>query len=192
MEKWTASSGSYAEGTADHVRRTICGTMDQILEERQVEVEDYMLCLGESEASMERRQALDAAAQRFRNLANEWVGFHRTEEKLENFHLGDELTEIKKLNADALILVAANGVLATKGERAMSAMGPLTGGGGPGQSLTMHIGVIRRQTGELMYFTEREMGGDFLKHPDKLENFIEQALGSVFGRQAPAQKDSKQ
>jgi hypothetical protein len=190
VEKWTATSGSYAEGTADHVRRTICGSMDQILEERQVVVEDYMLCLGESEASVERRQALAAAAGRFRDLANEWVGFHRTEQKLESFHLGEELEVTKKLPVDALIVVAASGILTTRGARAMSDIASISGGGGPAQSLVLHIGVIKPQTGELVFFTENAIGGDFLKHPEKLENSIEKALNEVFRRTSAPQKDS--
>jgi hypothetical protein len=189
VEKWAARSGWEAEGTADHVRRTICGTMDQILEERQVTVDDYLLCLGESEASLEKRQALSAAALHFRDLVNDWSGPHHTEQKLESFHLGDELEVTKKLEVDALILVTANGILTTKGERAMSAASM---GGGPGQGLVLHIGVIRPQTGELVFFTENTIGGDFLKHPERMENSIEKAMTEVFGRSSPSQKDSKQ
>ena len=190
VEKWTTTSGYDAEGTADYVRRSICGTMDQILEERQVEVEDYMMCLGESEAAAARREALTAAGARFRELSNEWVGTHRTEEKLAAFHLGEELAEIKKLEVDALIVVCANGVLVSKGERALSAMGAISGGAG-GANLILHIGVIRPRSGELAFFTENVISGDFLKHPERLENSVAKALGAVFGRNGAAQKESK-
>ena len=189
VEKWSARTGREAEGTADYVRRVICGSMDQLLEERRVAVEDYPLCLGESEASLDRRQALAAAGMHFRAMANDWSTTHHTEQRLEAFRLGDELAEIKKLEVDALILVDANGILTTKGEKALSAIGSL--GGGPGQSLVLRIGVIRPQTGELVYFTEHGMGGDFVKNQDKLEGFIEKTMGSVFGRSASPQGESK-
>jgi len=189
VEKWTATTGREAQGTADSVRRTICGMLDQVMEERQVAVDDYMLCLGESEASVERREALAAAALHFREMANNWAGARRSEQKLEAFHLGDELTEIKKIPVDALILVSANGIVTTKGERAMAAASL---GGGPGQSLVLHIGIIRPQTGELAFFTENVVGGDFLRHPERLDNAIEKAMGAVFGRAGAGSKESKQ
>lgn len=190
VEKWTATSGWEAQGTADHLRRTICGNLDQVLEERQVVVDDYMLCLGESEANLARREALAAAAVHFRDMANDWSNVHHTEQRLEEFHLGDELPAIKTLDVDALILVSANGILTTKGEKARSAMGGLAGPSGPGQSLLLHIGMIRPQTGELVFFTEHGMGGDFLKHPEKMEAFIEKTMATVFGGEGTAQKNS--
>jgi len=192
VEKWTATTGREAEGTADYVRRTICGTLDQTLEQRQFVVDDYLLCLGESEASVEKQNAINAAALHFRQLASEWATSRHGEEKLEAFHLGDELAAVKKLDVDALILVSANGILTSKGERAMSAAGVISGGGGPGQSLVLHIGVIRPQTGELVFFTENTAGGDFLKHPERLESALEKAMAEVFGRASSSQKDSRQ
>jgi len=177
VEKWTATTGRELEGTSDHVRRTICGELDDLFEQRKFQVSDYPLCLGEGEASRERLEALRAVQTRFRELVAEWSKPHHRADLLQGFHLGEEHPEIKKLDSEVLILVTADGTFTSRGEKAMSVVG---GGGGPGQGLMIHFGVVRVQTGELLFFTEKFLGGDFLKHEEKLEEAIQKAVQSAF------------
>jgi len=177
VAKWTATSGRELEGTSDHIRRTICGELDDWFEQRKFHVSDYMLCLGEGEASRERLEALHAVQTRFSELVTAWNKPGHHSDLLPAFHLGEEHEEIRKLDAEVLILVVAEGNLTSKGEKAMSMVG---GGGGPGQGLTIHFGVVRVKTGELLFFSEKSLGGDFLKHEDKLEEAIQKAVQSAF------------
>lgn len=176
VEKWTASSGRELEGTSDHVLRTICGELDEVLELRKIQITDFSYCLGEGEASRERIEALRAVRSRFRDLVTAWSKPGRRGDLLQSFHLGEELPEVKRLEAEVLILVTADGAIASKGGKAVE----MVGGGGPGQGLTLHFGVIRVQTGELLFFSEKNVGGDFLKHQDRLERAIQNAVQSAF------------
>jgi len=63
-------------------------------------------------------------------------------------------------------------------------------GSGPGQSLTIHIGVIRPQSGALLFFSEKTIGGDFLKHEDRLEKAVEKSIQAAFGPAEGAAKGS--
>lgn len=183
VEKWTATSGRELEGTSDHVRRTICGEIDEVLEQRKLVVNDYFLCLGEGEVSVERLEALRAIQSRFRELVTAWSKPSHRADLLQTFHLGEEHAEAKKLDAEVLIVVTADGSLTSKGEKAVEVVGGL--GGGPGQGLMIHFGVIRVQTGELLFFSEKNVGGDFLKHEDRLEKAIQKAVQSAFAAPAP-------
>jgi Gram-negative bacterial TonB protein C-terminal len=184
VEKWTATSGRELEGTSDHVLRTICGELDEVLEQRKIQVSDFSLCLGEGEASRERIEALRAVRSHFRELVTAWSKPGHHDDLLQSFHLGDELPEVNKLDADVLILVTADGTLTTKGEKAMEMVGGITGG--PGQGLMIHLGVIRPRTGELLFFSEKNVGGDFLKHEDRLEKAIQKAVQSAFAASSAA------
>jgi len=183
VEKWTATTGMELEGTSDHVRRSICGELDELLEQRKILVSDFFLCLGEGEASVERIDALRAIRSRFRDLVTAWSKSAHRGDLLQSFHLGEELAEAKKLDADVLILVTADGTLTSKGEKAMEMVGGL--GGGAGQGLLIHFGVIRARTGELLFFSEKNVGGDFLKHEDRLEKAIQKAVQSAFAPPPP-------
>ncbi|HUJ41640.1 MAG TPA: hypothetical protein VLW54_13955 [Candidatus Acidoferrales bacterium] len=176
VDKWTATSGEELEGTADHVRRTICGELDDLFERRKIQVNDYPFCLGEGEASRERIDALRAVRIRFRDLVTEWSKQFHPHDLFESFHLGEEHAEIKKLDSEVLILVTADGNLSSRGGKAMS----MVGRGAPGQGLSLHFGVVRVKTGELLFFTEKFLGGDFLKHEDKLEEAVQKAVQSAF------------
>jgi len=188
VEKWSATSGQELEGTAEHVRRTICGNLDQLFEEKKVEVSNYFLCLGEGEVSVETQEALRAVQGHFRELVTAWSKSSHGETTLEGFHLGEELAVTRKMDVDALVVVCANGTLTTKGERAMSAVGSL--GGSTGQGLSIHIGVIRPRSGELVFFTQKNIGGDFLKHEDRLEKAVEKSIQAAFGPAEGATKGS--
>jgi len=179
VEEWTARSGREGEGTADHVRRTICGNLDQLFEQKKVEVSNYLLCLGEGEADVETLGAVRAVREHFRELVTSWTKASHGEIVLEGFHLGDELPVTRKLNVDALVVVCANGTLTSKGERAISAVGAIGGAGG--QGLSIQIGIIQPHSGELVFFTQKNIGGDFLKHEDRLEKAIEKAVQAAFG-----------
>lgn len=181
VEKWTVTSGRETTGTADHLRRTICGELDDLFERRKLLVNDYMLCFGEGEASIERREAMRAVQVRFREVVNSWSRPGHGGHLLENFRLVEELNETKRMDADVLIAVTADGTLASKGEKAMTAMGGIMGGGG-GQGLMIHFGVIRAQTGELLFFSEKYIGGDFLKHPEGLEKAIQKSVQAAFAK----------
>jgi len=108
VEKWSATSGQELEGTAEHVRRTICGNLDQLFEDKKLEVSNYFLCLGEGEASVETQEALRAVQAHFRELVTAWAKSSHGETTLEGFHLGDELAVTKKMDVDALVVVCAN------------------------------------------------------------------------------------
>jgi hypothetical protein len=185
VDKWTVTSGMELQGTSDHVRRTICGELDELLEQRKIEVKDYLLCPGEGEAGYEKLQLLAAVQSRFRELVTAWDKPGRRADLLPGFHLGEELAATKKLEAEVLIVVTADGNLSSKGEKAMQAMGGLAGATGPGQGLMIHFGVIRAQTGELLFFSEKYIGGDFLKHPDRLEQAIRKAVQAAFTNPGP-------
>jgi hypothetical protein len=189
VEEWTATSGREGEGTAEHVRRTICGNLDQLFEEKKIEVSNYFLCLGEGEATLETQGAVQAVRTHFRELVTAWTKASHGEIVLEGFHLGDELPVTRKLNVDALLVVCANGTLTSKGERAISALGSAGAGG---QGLSIFIGIIRPQSGELVFFTQKNIGGDFLKHEDRMEKAIEKAVQAAFGPpEAPAKTPSQ-
>jgi len=190
VEEWTARSGREGEGTAEHVRRTICGNLDQLFEEKKLEVSNYFLCLGEGEASIETLGAVRAVQVHFRELVTAWTKASHGEIVLEGFHLGDELAVTRKLGVDALVVVCANGTLTSKGERAISAVG--NPGGGGGQGLSIYIGVIRPQAGELVFFTQKNIGGDFLKHEDRLEKAIEKSVQAAFSPSEPPAKAPSQ
>jgi len=183
VDEWSTTTGRELSGTSDHVRRTICGALDQMFEEKKVEVNDYMLCLGEGEATVEKLDALTAVDKHFRELVAAWSKSRHPEELLEGFHLGDEAEIVKKIEVDALLVVCADGNLRTKGEKAIGRLG--SGGGAPGESIILHIGVIRPRNGELVFFTAKEVSGDFLKHEDKLEEAVEKAVQAAFSP-APA------
>ncbi|HXZ19372.1 MAG TPA: hypothetical protein VEG63_05450 [Candidatus Acidoferrales bacterium] len=181
VEKWTVTTGTETTGTADHLRRTICGEMDDLFEQRKLLVSEYPLCLGEGETTMERQDALLAVQARFRDLVTAWSKPGHRNDLLESFRLVEELPITKKMDVDVLILVTADGTLTSKGEKAMSSMGGLMGGGG--QGLMIHFGVIRAQTGELLFFSEKYVGGDFLKHPEGLEKAIQKSVQAAFAPQ---------
>jgi len=185
VDRWTATSGRELQGTSDHVRRTICGELDQMFEQRKIQVNDYLLCLGEGEAGYEKREAILAVQSRFRELVTAWSRPGHRSDLLPSFHLGEELAATKKLDAEVMILVTADGTLTSKGEKAMQAMGGLAGGTGPGQGMLIHFGVIRVQTGELLFFSQKYVGGDFLKHPDRLEKAIQNAVQAAFASPGP-------
>jgi len=178
VDQWTTTSGRELSGTSDHVRRTICGTLDQLFEEKKVDVSEYDLCLGEGQTTVERIDAILAVNKRFRDLVTAWSKLRHESDLLDSFHLGDELDTVKKFEVDALVVVCADGNLKSKGEKAMGVLG--SGGGAPGESILMRIGVIRPRNGELLFFTEKAIGGDFLKHQDKLESAIDKAVRSAF------------
>jgi len=178
VEKWTVTTGSETTGTADHLRRTICGEMDDVFEQRKLLVSEYALCLGEGETTMERMDALRAVQARFRELVTAWSKPGHRNDLLESFRLVEELAVTRKMEVDVLVMVTADGTLTSKGEKAMSSMGGLMGGGGEG--LMIHFGVIRAQTGELLFFSEKFVGGDFLKHEDKLETAIQKSVQAAF------------
>jgi hypothetical protein len=184
VDQWTTTSGRELSGTSDYVRRTICGTLDQVFEEKKVDVSEYPLCLGEGELTVERADAIMAVIKRFRELVTAWTKPRRQADLLDTFHLGDELETIKKFEVDALVVVCADGNLKSKGEKAMGALG----GGAPAESILIRIGVIRPRNGELLFFTEKGVGGDFLKHEDKLEGAIDKAVRSAF-EPPPAPKE---
>jgi hypothetical protein len=189
VEEWTATTGREGEGTADYVRRLICGNLDQLFEEKKLEVSNYFLCLGEGEASVETQGAVRAVQEHFRELVTAWAKSSHGETTLEGFHLGAELPATRKLGVDALVVVCANGTLTSKGERAISAVG--ASGGPGGQGLSIQLGVIRPQNGELVFFTQKNIGGDFLKHEDRLEKAIEKSVQAAFGpAEAPAKSPS--
>jgi hypothetical protein len=190
VDKWTATSGRELEGTADHVRRTICGNLDQLFELKKVLVTNYPLCLGEGEASLETQEAIRAVQVHFRELVTAWAKSSHGQVTLEGFHLGDELAVTKKLGVDALVVVCANGTLTSKGEKALNAVGGIAGGGGPGENMTIYIGVIQPKSGELVFFTQKNIGGDFLKHEDRLEKAIEKSVQAAFGPTEGAAKGS--
>ena len=48
----------------------------------------------------------------------------------------------------------------------------------------IHFGVIRAHTGELLFFSEKFLGGDFLKHEDKLEAAIQKSVHAAFAPQS--------
>ena len=177
VDKWTATSGEELGGTSDHVRRTICGELDDVFERRKLQVTDYDFCLGEGEASRERIEALRAVRLRFRDLVTAWQKPEHRNDLLPTFHLGEEQEEIKKLDCDVMILVTADGNINSRGARAREFMG---GGPGASQGLLIHFGVIRVRTGELLFFTEKFLGGDFLKHEEKMEEAIQKAVQSAF------------
>ena len=179
VEEWTARSGREGEGTADHVRRTICGNLDQLFEQKKLEVSNYLLCLGEGEASVETQEAVRAVQVHFRELVTAWAKSSHGEITLEGFRLGNELAVTRKLGVDALIVVCANGTLTSKGERAISAVGVASGAGS--QGLSIQIGIIQPQSGELEFFTQKNIGGDFLKHEDRLEKAVEKSIQAAFG-----------
>ena len=181
-ERWTATSGYETSGTADHLRRTICGQMDDLFEQRKLLVTDYMLCLGEGEYTPQRIGAIRAVQARFRDLVNTWSKPVHRNDLLQGFRLVEELEETRRMDADVLVVVTADGVLTTKGEKAVSVVG--MGGGGGGQGLMLHFGVIRAHTGELLFFSEKYMGGDFLKHPENLEKAIQKSVQAAFSPQA--------
>ena len=183
VERWTATSGREASGTADHLRRTICGEMDDLFEQRKVLVTDYLFCLAEGESTPERIAAIRAVQSRFRELVTAWSKPAHGSHLLENFRLVEELIETRKMEAQVLIVVTADGTLTSKGEKAMEAMGGLLGGGAGGQGLMLHFGVIRAQTGELLFFSEKYVGGDFLKHPEGLEKAIQKSVQAAFAPQ---------
>ena len=72
VEKWTVTTGTETTATADYLRRTMCGQMDDLFEQRKLLVSDYFLCLGEGETTLERRDAIRAVQQRFRDLVTAW------------------------------------------------------------------------------------------------------------------------
>ena len=84
------------------------------------------------------------------------------------------------LESDVMVMVCADGNLKTKGEKTAGKFGGVVGGSAPGEGILLNIGVIRTRTGELLYFAQKDVGGDFLKHEDKLEKGIEQAVRSAF------------
>ena len=181
VERWTLTTGTETSATADHLRRTMCGEMDDLFEQRKLIVSDYLLCLGEGEATVERMEALRAIQSRFRELVTAWSKPAHGSHLLENFRLVEELHETKKMDADVLIVVTADGVLTSKGEKAVSAVGMMGGGS---QGLMIHFGVIRARTGELLFFSEKFLGGDFLKHEDKLEAAIQKSVHAAFAPQS--------
>lgn len=182
VEKWTATTGMETSATADHLRRTICGELDDLFEQRKLLVTDYMICLGEGESTRERVEAILAVQTRFRELVTKWSKPGHASGLLQTFHLAEELAETKRMDADVLIVVAADGTLTSKGEKALSAMGGLAGGPGVSQGLTIHFGVIRAKTGELLFFSEKSQGGDFLKHPEGLEKAIQKSVQAAFAK----------
>jgi len=48
----------------------------------------------------------------------------------------------------------------------------------------IHFGVIRAHTGELLFFSEKYLGGDFLKHPEGLEKAIQKSVHAAFAPQS--------
>lgn len=190
VEEWTATSGREGQGTAEYVRRLMCGDLDQLFEEKKIEVSNYPLCLGEGEATVETLGAVHAVREHFRELVTAWTKASHGEIVLEGFHLGDELPVTRKLNVDALVVVCANGTLVSKGGRAVGALAPPGSIGG--QGLSIFIGVIQPQTGELVFFTQKNLGGDFLKHEDRLEKAIEKVVQAAFSPpEAPAKAPSQ-
>ncbi len=183
VEKWTVTTGTETTATADHLRRTICGELDDLFEQRKLVVSEYMLCLGEGETTVERMDALRAVQVRFRELVVAWSKPGRRNDLLDSFRLVEELSATRKMDADVLVVVTADGTLTSKGEKAVSSMGGLMGGGG--QGLMIHFGVIRAQTGELVFFSEKFVGGDFLKHEDRLETAIQKSVQAAFAPQPP-------
>jgi len=186
VEKWTTTTGQELEGTAEFVRRTICGTLDQLFEDKKIEVNDYLLCLGEAETSVETHDAIRAVQVHFRELVSAWEKSPHGEMTLESFRLGDELAVTKKLAVDALVVVCANGAITTRGERAMGAIG--SRGSAPSQNLSLQIGVIRPHTGLLVFFTQKNIGGDYLKHEERLEQAVEKAVQAAFSPPEPPAK----
>jgi len=183
VEKWTVTTGTETTATADYLRRTMCGQMDDLFEQRKLLVSDYFLCLGEGETTLERRDAIRAVQQRFRDLVTAWSRPAHRSDLLQNFRLVEELEVTKKMEVDVLIVVTADGTLVSKGEKAVSTMGGIMGGGGS-QGLAIHFGVIRARTGELLFFSEKYVGGDFLKHPEGLEKAIQKSVQAAFAAQA--------
>ncbi len=174
VEKWTVTTGTETSGTADHLRRTICGEMDDVFEQRKVIVSEYPLCLGEGETTVERQDALRAVQLRFRELVEAWRRPGHRNDLFENFRLVEELTVTRKMDVDVLVVVTADGTLTSRGEKAVGVMG------GGGEGLLIHFGVIRAQTGELLFFSEKFLGGDFLKHVDRLETAIQKSVQAAF------------
>lgn len=185
VDQWSTTSGRELAGTADYLQRTICGTLDQQFEEKKILVSDYPLCLGEGESSVERRDAIAAARARFRELVTAWMKPRRPSDLLEEFHLGEEGEAIKKLEVDALILVCADGNLKTKGERIMGGLN----GGAPSEGVLLHVGMIQPRTGQLVFFTEKDVGGDFLKHPERLETAIEKCVQAALSLPGASTKE---
>ena len=184
VEKWTATTGSETSATADHLRRTMCGEMDDLFEQRKLLVSDYMLCLEEGESTRERIDAIRAVQARFRELVTAWSKPGHHSDLLPSFHLGEELAATRKFEADVMILVTADGTLTTKGEKALAAVGGIAGGPGSGQGLMLHFGIIRARTGDLLFFSEKFVGGDFLKHPEGLEKAIQKSVQAAFAPQS--------
>jgi len=185
VDEWSTTSGRELSATGDYTRRTICGTLDQFFEEKKVEVYNYALCLGEAEVTQEQVNTIRALQTRFRELVTAWEKPRRQADLLDTFHLGEEGEQVKKLAVDALVMVCADGNLRTKGEKTASRFGGLAGGGGaPSEGVLLHIGMIRPRTGELLFFTLKDVAGDFLKHEDKFEAAIEKAVRAAF--EAPA------
>jgi hypothetical protein len=178
VEKWTITTGSETSATADHLRRTMCGEMDDLFEQRKLLVSDYLLCLGEGETTVERFDAIRSVQQRFRDLVTAWSRPAHRSDLLQSFRLVEELPVTRKMDADVLVVVTADGTLTSKGEKAMSTMGGIMGGGS--QGLMLHFGVIRARTGELLFFSEKFVGGDFLKHPEGLEKAIQKSVQAAF------------
>jgi hypothetical protein len=181
VEKWTVTTGTETSATADYLRRTICGELDDLFEQRKLLVTDFSLCLGEGEYTVERLDAIRAVQSRFRELVAAWSKPAHRNDLLQSFHLVEELQATRKMDADVLIVVTADGILTSKGEKAMSTMGGIMGGGS--QGLMIHFGVIRARTGELLFFSNKFVGGDFLKHPEGLEKAIQKSVQVAFAPQ---------
>lgn len=177
VEKWTLTTGTETTATADHLRRTMCGEMDDLFEQRKLTVSDYLLCLGEGETTVERIDAIRSIQQRFRDLVTAWSRPAHRSDLLQSFRLVEELAVTRRMEADVLVVVTADGTLTSRGEKAV---GGLMGGGGGSQGLMLHFGVIRARTGELLFFSEKSVGGDFLKHPEGLEKAIQKSVQAAF------------
>jgi len=177
VEKWTIKSGTETTASADYLQRIMCGEMDDLFEQRKIEVRDFFLCLGEGETTHEKRDAVMAVQQRFRDLVTNWSRPIHRGDLLQSFRLVEELEVTRKMEADVLIAITADGSLVSRGEKAIS----MTGGA---QGLMLHIGVIRARTGELLFFSEKFIGGDFLKHPEGLEKAIQKSVQAAFAPQA--------
>lgn len=93
----------------------------------------------------------------------------RSDVKKARFTMGDEVLNLNlDKSADAIVFIRGNGQKQTGGKTAFRVMV-----GGPGEYLTLRIGVIDAHTGEVLLYTDPTVVGDPVTAVDRLRKALE-------------------
>lgn len=93
----------------------------------------------------------------------------RSDVKKARFTMGDEVLNLNlDKSADAIVFIRGSGQKQTGGKTAFRVMV-----GGPGEYLTLRIGVIDARTGEVLVYTDPTLEGDPITAVDRLRKALE-------------------